>query len=93
MREGVSRALGTRPGAGRSWGPGAQMSRLPWAVATQTQGPIDCTEHTDAARHRRRIGDRPRRQPAHHGPEVHRRPANALAWANRPRPHVGAAHP
>jgi len=34
MREGVSRALGTRPGAGGSWGPGAQMSRLLWAVAT-----------------------------------------------------------
>src|SRR5664280_694879 len=34
MREGASRDLGTGPGAGRSWGPGAQMSRLPWAAAT-----------------------------------------------------------
>src|SRR5674476_257399 len=34
MREGASRDLGTRPGAGRSWRLGAQMSALPWAVAT-----------------------------------------------------------
>jgi len=41
MREGVSRALGIRPGAGgswgpgaQSWGPGAQLSRLLWAAAT-----------------------------------------------------------
>src|SRR5450759_2084851 len=34
MREGVSRDLGARPGAGRSSGLGAEMSRLLWAVAT-----------------------------------------------------------
>src|SRR5665647_1411563 len=34
MREGVSRALGTRPGASGSWGPGAHVSRLLWAAAT-----------------------------------------------------------
>src|ERR1035437_10036316 len=34
MREGASRDLGARPGAGRSWGLGAQMSQLPRAAAT-----------------------------------------------------------
>src|ERR1019366_848877 len=34
MREGASRDLGTGPGAGRSCGPGAHLSPLPWAAAT-----------------------------------------------------------
>ena len=34
MREGASRDLGTRPGAGGSWGLGAEVSRLLWAAAT-----------------------------------------------------------
>src|SRR5665811_555032 len=34
MREGASRDLGTGPGAGRSWGPGAHVSPLPRAAAT-----------------------------------------------------------
>lgn len=34
MPEGASRELGARPGAGRSWGLGAEMSRLLWAAAT-----------------------------------------------------------
>src|SRR5450759_780584 len=34
MREGASRDLGARPGAGGSWGLGAEMSRLLWAAAT-----------------------------------------------------------
>src|SRR5450759_857548 len=34
MREGAGRDLGTGPGAGRSWGPGAHVSPLPRAAAT-----------------------------------------------------------
>src|SRR5664280_1860805 len=34
MREGAGRDLGTGPGAGRSWGPGAHVSPLPRAATT-----------------------------------------------------------